>query len=288
MESKKYLEGQSMQRPSLFESDGFIYWKNRFETYVKSKDLDLWHVIIDGDFPPIQNNLKTKKDEAVPFHKQNGDLNKKLVKNNEAKMVIYNALPRKEQERIFMCQIAKEIWDTLLITHQALDEVFSSKNYVRKFLRALHPKWLAKVTAIEESKNLTTLPLDELIENLKVYEEVIKKDFETVKGKKEQRRSLALKVKKEVSDEDSSSSDNEDEDYAMVVKEFKKFFKRRGRFVRQPRGDIKTFQRSRNNGYSKNERKCFRCGDPDHLIGECSKPPKNNDQRAFIGGMERQ
>ncbi|GJU57387.1 hypothetical protein Tco_1235153 [Tanacetum coccineum] len=26
------------------------------------------------------------------------------------------------------------------------------------------------------------------------------------------------------------------------------------------------------------------CGDPNHLIGECSKPPKNNDQRAFIGG----
>ncbi|GKA48720.1 hypothetical protein Tco_0741678 [Tanacetum coccineum] len=62
------------------------------------------------------------------------------------------------------------------------------------------------------------------------YEEVIKKDFKTVKGKKEQSRSLALKVKKEVSDEDSSSSDSEDEEYAMAVKEFKKFFKRRGRF----------------------------------------------------------
>ncbi|GJV77201.1 zf-CCHC domain-containing protein [Tanacetum coccineum] len=327
MESEKYLEGQSMQRPPLFESDGFIYWKNRFETYVKSKDLDLWHVITDGDFPPIQNNPETKKDEVVPFHKQNDDLKKKLAKNNEAKMVIYNALPRKEYERIFMCQTAKEIWDTLLITHQgnnqvkankidllvqqyeqfmipeeesidnafakfntiitslkALDEGFSSKNCVRKFLRALHPKWRAKVTAIEESKNLTTLPLDELIGNLKVYEEVIKKDFETVKGKKEQSRSLALKVKKEVSDEDSSSSDSEDEEYAMAVKEFKKFFKRRGRFVRQPRGDRKTFQRSRNDGYGKSERKCFRCGDPNHLIGECSKPPKNNDQRAFIGG----
>ncbi|GJW58849.1 hypothetical protein Tco_0105580 [Tanacetum coccineum] len=59
-------------------------------------------------------------------------------------------------------------------------------------------------TAIEESNNLTTLPLDELIGNLKVYEEVIKKDFKTVKGKKEQSRSLALKVKKEVSNEDSS------------------------------------------------------------------------------------
>ncbi|GJZ24770.1 retrovirus-related pol polyprotein from transposon TNT 1-94 [Tanacetum coccineum] len=175
-------------------------------------------------------------------------------------------------------------FNTIITSLKALDEGFSSKNCVRKFLRALHPKWRAKVTAIEESKNLTTLPLDELIGNLKVYEEVIKKDFETVKGKKEQSRSLALKVKKEVSDEDSSSSDSEDEEYAMAVKEFKKFFKRRGRFVRQPRGDRKTFQRSRNDGYGKSERKCFRCGDPNHLIGECSKPPKNNDQRAFIRG----
>ncbi|GKF16301.1 hypothetical protein Tco_0061219, partial [Tanacetum coccineum] len=66
----------------------------------------------------------------------------------------------------------------------------------------------------------------------------IKKDFETVKGKKEQSRSLALKMKKEVSDEDSSSSDSKDEKYDMALKEFKKFFKRRGRFVRQPRGDV--------------------------------------------------
>ncbi|GJY87819.1 hypothetical protein Tco_0502447 [Tanacetum coccineum] len=104
---------------------------------------------------------------------------------------------------------------TLYYGLKTLDESFSSKNCVRKFLRALHPKWRAKVPAIEESKNLTTLPLDELIRNLKVYE-VIKKDFETVKGKKEQSRSLALKVKKEVSDKDSSSSNSEDEEYAMA------------------------------------------------------------------------
>nr|GEY52792.1 UBN2 domain-containing protein [Tanacetum cinerariifolium] len=108
-------------------------------------------------------------------------------------------------------------FNTIITSQKALDKGFSSKNYVRKFLRALHPTWRAKVTAIEESKNLTTLPLDEFIGNLKVYEEVIKKDFETVKGKKEQSRSFALKVKKEVSDEDSSSSDSEDEEYAMAA-----------------------------------------------------------------------
>nr|GEU70138.1 transposase (putative), gypsy type [Tanacetum cinerariifolium] len=36
----------------------------RFETYVKSKDLDLWHVITNGDFQPIQQNSETKLDEA--------------------------------------------------------------------------------------------------------------------------------------------------------------------------------------------------------------------------------
>ncbi|GJW24517.1 zf-CCHC domain-containing protein [Tanacetum coccineum] len=284
MESEKYLEGQSMQRPPLFESDRFIYWKNRFETYVKSKDLDLWHVITDGDFPPIQNNPETKKDEIVPFHKQNDDLKKKLAKNNKAKMVIYNALPRKEYERIFMCQTAKEIWDTLLITHQALDESFSSKNCVRKFLRALHPKWRAKVTAIEESKNLTTLPLDELIGNLKVYEEVIKKDSETVKSKREQSRSIALKARKESSDDDSSISDSEDEEYAMAVRDFKKFFKRRGRFVRQPYEERKSFQRNKDDKNGKGERKCFKCGDPNHLVGECPKLSRYQNQKAFVGG----
>ncbi|GKA29924.1 zf-CCHC domain-containing protein [Tanacetum coccineum] len=251
-------EGQSMQRQSLFESDEFIYWKNRFETYVKSKDLDLWHVITYGDFPPIQNNPETKKDEIVPFDKQNDDLKKKLAKNNEAKMVIYNALPHKEYETIFMCKTAKEIWDTLLITHQdnafarfntiitslkKFDEDFSSKNYVRKFLRALHPKWRAKVTANEESKDLISLSLDELIGNLKVYEVIIKNDSEMVKGKREQNRSLALKAKKESSDEDSSTYDSEDEEYAMAVRDFKKFFKRRGRFVRQPHDERMSSQR---------------------------------------------
>ncbi|GKD21400.1 hypothetical protein Tco_1223103, partial [Tanacetum coccineum] len=41
-----------------------------------------------------------------------------------------------------------------------LDKGYSSKNYVRKFLRALHPKWRANIMAIEESKDLTSLSLD--------------------------------------------------------------------------------------------------------------------------------
>ncbi|GKF38563.1 hypothetical protein Tco_0118624, partial [Tanacetum coccineum] len=106
-----------------------------------------------------------------------------------------------------------------------------------------------------QSKNLTTLSLEELIRNLKIYEEVIKKDSETVKSKREQSRSIALKARKESSD-DSSTSDSKDEEYAMVVRDFKKFFKRRGRF----------------------------CGDPNHLVGECPKLSRYQNQKSFVGG----
>ncbi|GJW33110.1 hypothetical protein Tco_0053142 [Tanacetum coccineum] len=266
-----------MQRPPLFESDSFIYWKNRFETYVKSKDLDLWHVITNGDFQPIIQNPETKLDEVVPFEKQTDDLKRRLVKNNEAKMVIYNALPRKEYERIFMCNTAKEIWKTLLITHQgnsqvkdnkidllvqqyeqfvisedesidsaftrfntiitslkALDEGYSSKNYVRKFFRALHPKWREKVTVIEESKDLTSLSLYELIGNLKLKKDLVIEAF-------------------------CSTSDCEAKSTPMA-------------------------SRSQDEKNGKSEWKGFRCRDPNHFIGECPKPPRDKNQRAFVGG----
>ncbi|GJW14505.1 zf-CCHC domain-containing protein [Tanacetum coccineum] len=153
-------------------------------------------------------------------------------------------------------------FNTIITSLKALDEGYSSKNYVRKFLRALHPKWRAKVTAVEESKDLTSLSLDELIENLKVHEMIIKKDSEIVKAKGE-RRSLSLKDKKESSNEECSTFESEDEEYTMAVRDFKKFFKRRGRFMRQPRNDKKTFQRSCDDKNGKSDRKCFRCGDDD-------------------------
>ncbi|GJR95630.1 hypothetical protein Tco_0267804 [Tanacetum coccineum] len=111
-------------------------------------------------------------------------------------------------------------FNTIITSLKALDEGYSSKNYVRKFLRALHPKWRAKVMTIEESKDLTSLSLDELIGNLKVHEMIIKKDSEIVKAKVE-RKSLALKAKKESSDEECSTSGSEDEEYAMAVRDFK-------------------------------------------------------------------
>nr|GEW89104.1 zf-CCHC domain-containing protein/DUF4219 domain-containing protein/UBN2 domain-containing protein [Tanacetum cinerariifolium] len=103
-------------------------------------------------------------------------------------------------------------------------------------------------------------------------------------AKREQNRSLALKAKKESNDEDSSTSNSEDEEYAMAVRDFKKFFKRRRRFVRQPHDERKSSQRNKDDKNGKSERKCFKCGDPNHPIRECPKLSRNYNQRAFGGG----
>nr|GEW60873.1 UBN2 domain-containing protein [Tanacetum cinerariifolium] len=157
-----------------------------------------------------------------------------LGKNNEAKMTLYNALPQKEYERVFMCKTAKEVWHThqgnsqvknckidlltqeykkfsisneetidssftqfnaIMISLKSLDPDYSSKNHIRKFLRALSLKWRAKVTTIEEAKDLVTLPLDELIGNLKVHEMVLDNKGIGPKTTKEKVKSLALKAK---------------------------------------------------------------------------------------------
>nr|GEX03566.1 transposase, Ptta/En/Spm, transposase, Tnp1/En/Spm-like protein [Tanacetum cinerariifolium] len=78
---------------------------------------------------------------------------------------------------------------------------------------------LNKEQRSQESKDLTSLSLDELIGNLKVHEMIIKKDSEIVKAKVKG-KSLALKAKKESSDEECSTYESEDEEYSMAVRDF--------------------------------------------------------------------
>nr|GEX05646.1 zf-CCHC domain-containing protein/UBN2 domain-containing protein [Tanacetum cinerariifolium] len=126
-------------------------------------------------------------------------------------------------------------FSTIITSLKALDECLSGKNYVRKFLRALHPKLRAKVMTSEESKDSSSLALDELIGNLKGHDVVMEKDYEIYKGKKERVKSISLKTKKDSSDDETSTSKSDDEEYAMVIKNFKKFFRRKVKFDRQPR-----------------------------------------------------
>ena len=103
----------------------------------------------------------------------------------------------------------------------------------------------------------------------------MEKDSEIVKGKKEKMKSIALKARVESSDEESCSS-SEDEEYAMAVRDFKKFFRRRGKFVRPPCEEKKSLRKDRDDRKGKLERKCYRCGDSSHLIENVQSPQRTS------------
>ncbi|GJY04847.1 hypothetical protein Tco_0370787 [Tanacetum coccineum] len=138
MAQENYVEGCSIKNPHLLEPNWFCFWKACFETYIKSKVIDLWQVIQNGDFyfDVEDSDSKLMKDTSYELLKD--EQKKQLVKNNEVKMTLYNALPRKEYERVFMCKTTKEVWHTLIITYQGNSQV---KNYKINILTQEYEKF---------------------------------------------------------------------------------------------------------------------------------------------------
>ncbi|GJX45084.1 UBN2 domain-containing protein [Tanacetum coccineum] len=153
-------------------------------------------------------------------------------------------------------------FNAIVISLKSLDQDYPNKSHVNKFLRALLLKWRAKVTAIEEAKDLATLPLDKLIGNVKVYEMVLENDGVVSKITKEKVKLLALKAKvtrEQISDDsysqersDKDEDEDEDEEFNLMVRS------RRGRGNGFGiRGDVS----------SSEKRGCYNCEKESHFIG---------------------
>ena len=89
---------------------------------------------------------------------------------------------------------------------------------VRKVLRSLLERFHAKITAIEESKDIDTIPLTKLISNLQTYELGL-----TRLGKGTKSKNMALKAKSNETDESSDDEDSKMKSY--ITRQFKKFMK---------------------------------------------------------------
>ncbi|GKB21485.1 retrovirus-related pol polyprotein from transposon TNT 1-94 [Tanacetum coccineum] len=146
---------------------------------------------------------------------------------------------------------------------KSLDPNYSSKNHVRKFLRALPLKWRAKVAAIKEDKDLATLPLDELIGNLSDSQDGSDKD---------------------IYEEEEAKAFN------LMARNFRKFFRKGNRFRHKNQfgNGGNRFGKGRGNSFgnkggkiSKQKRSCYNCGIEGYFSSECRKLKEN---KAFVGG----
>ena len=99
-----------------------------------------------------------------------------------------------------------------------LGKTISEPKIVRKVLRSLPERFHAKITAIEESKDIDKIPLTELVGNLQTYELGLTRIGKSSKGK-----SMTLMAKS--SDIDESSNDEDSEMKSYITRQFKKFMK---------------------------------------------------------------
>ncbi|KAH9679983.1 hypothetical protein KPL71_026357 [Citrus sinensis] len=136
----------------------------------------------------------------------------------------------------------------------ALGKTFSNSEKVKKIIRSLPKEWRQKRTAIEEAKDLNTLPLDDLIGSLISYEE----DLAAEKGHEEKKKSIALKALKYESD---GESEPDDEELAMLARRFRKFFKKIG--------ERRNFRNFKNHREKKEVITCYECKKPSHIRSEC-------------------
>ena len=99
-----------------------------------------------------------------------------------------------------------------------LRETIPEPKIVRKVLRSLPERFHAKITAIEESKDIDKIPLTELVGNLQTYELGLTRIGKIGKGK-----SMALKAKSNEIDESFDDEDSKMNSY--ITRQLKKFMR---------------------------------------------------------------
>ena len=104
----------------------------------------------------------------------------------------------------------------------ALGKVYSNAELVRKVLCSLPKRFMAKVTSIEECRDVDTLDLDELIGSLQTYELNLKRWNKHKSGD-----NLVFKQKLETHSFDDVDFESLDEEkMALLTKNYSWFFRR--------------------------------------------------------------
>ena len=141
----------------------------------------------------------------------------KAVKDSKLQRLTTSFEEIKMEEDEKFDEFCAKLKDIVNTTFNLGDHILEPK-IVRKMLRSLPERFHAKIIEIEESKDIDTIPLTELIGNLQTYELGL-----TRLGKGAKHKNMTLKAKSNETDESSDDEDSKMKSY--ITRQFKKFMK---------------------------------------------------------------
>ena len=239
---------QSLNAPPFFNGGNYAFWKVQMRAFLCAIDESVWDFIENGYVKPTTAKFEWDKIALALANANSKAINVILcgVSPNEFRMISQVKTAKKAWTILETTyEGTKKVKDTkfqmlttrfeelkmgddeafnsfygklneIVIAKLNLGEKIEDSKVVRKILRSLPESFRAKVTAIEESKDLDEIKIQELIGSLQTYE--LGLPFH------KSSKSLALKTITERMDS-SFEEDDVEKEVAFLAKNFRKFLK---------------------------------------------------------------
>ncbi|GJU46444.1 ribonuclease H-like domain-containing protein [Tanacetum coccineum] len=178
-----------IRESSLTGLEEYDLWSMRMEQYLTFTDHALWEVIVNGDLVTPVSLASAGAEGPIPPK----TAKQKLARKNElkAKSTLMLAIPDEYLLKFHAYKDAKPLWEAIKNSQEGLDktydrfqklisqfeihgEVISQEDANLKLLRSLPLAWNNIALIMRNKSDLDTLSMDNLYNNLKVYESEIK------------------------------------------------------------------------------------------------------------------
>ncbi|GJS09581.1 hypothetical protein Tco_0366377 [Tanacetum coccineum] len=169
----------------VLKTGEYDLWSIRMEPYFTFTDHALWEVIVKGDSVSLIASASASAEGLIPPK----TAKQKLARKNElkAKITLMLAIPDEHLLKFHAYKDAKSLWEAIKNSQEGLDktydrfqkvisqleihgEVVSQEDANLKLLRSLPSAWNNIALIMRNKSDLYTLSMDDLYNNLKVYE----------------------------------------------------------------------------------------------------------------------
>ncbi|KAL8110821.1 hypothetical protein AgCh_026528 [Apium graveolens] len=218
--------------PEIAAGREVLCWMKE-NTTQKNKRVQILQNAVDSDFPGdyFSGLGKPKSLKDLSPEEVNA-----MNSNAKAMNSLRNGIVAIELRKVSACTTAKQIWDTIKVSHEGTSKVREVKLSMlmsdyegfriipqseinRKILRAMPKKFAPKVTILQDSTLLSTMDTLTLFSELEEFENQLRRYDEEDEAPR--KKTLALNV-----DADESPDDS-DEEIALLTKKFHNFLAKR-------------------------------------------------------------
>ena len=267
------MGGDSRLFPPTLDGTNYAVWKVRVEAYTMGKKHEVWSMMVKGvdteyekfskeelEFNGSAKNIIFASISDNLFH-QVSSCSKAKEMWDKLKTTHEGTQQQKDNQvgilvndfELFRQKTGESIRDlvgrmnALINALKNMGKEYSTLELNRKLLNALSSEWKIKVIAIEEAKNLTTAPLDEIVGSLLTHEmNEARRNEGTIKKDK----SIALQAQE--------SSSDDDEDVALLSRKIARMLRGRRKF-------------------GNTSKVCYECRKPGHFKDECPNLRKKEE-----------